>query len=237
MVFEVGAAPLPPKRMAMLRDLSLDGMLSYERKERKSIGHLWNTWQKVPRNVLNLAKGTSTLAAQEFDDASFIPVADAPKEKGWDKKNPNGFGASLPDQKNITGIPGYTFTTNGELLGVADQGEGYYRLKDPEHQQAYLKMLQFDCFGSNAKWRDHSNCAAIIHRSHLYENADPFRFSGAFGWNPPFDAGWNVTNKKGAIPPDPQEYWNYGSDDDFSGAALWTGTKFKPPPPPPAGAK
>jgi hypothetical protein len=221
------AAPRSP----MLRDLSFDGMLNYERKVRASMGKLHNRWQKVSRNALNLVKGT-TLAAQEFDDANFIPVADAASEEGWDPKNPNGFAGSSPDDKNITGIPGYTYTTNGEQLGVEDQGEGYYQLKDPEHQQAYLKMLQTDCFGSSAKWRDHSNCAALIHRSHLYQNADPFRFSGAFGWNPPFPAGQNATNKAGAMPPDKTEYWNYGSDDDFSEASLWDGKKFLPPSPP-----
>jgi hypothetical protein len=39
-------------------------------------------------------------------------------------------------------------------------------------------MLRLDCFGSNEKWRDHSNCAALIYRSHHYPNNDPFRFSG-----------------------------------------------------------
>lgn len=80
---------------------------------------------------------------------------------------------------------------------------------------------------------DHSNCAALIRRSHTYPNADMFRFSGAFGWNPPFPAGSNATNVKGATPPDQNVYWNYGSDDDFAGAALWNGKKFVPPPPPP----
>ena len=31
--------------------------------------------------------------------------------------------------------------------------------------------------------------------------------------------------------PDPNEYWNYGSDEDFEDANRWTGTKFPPPQP------
>lgn len=48
------AAPRSP----MLRDLSFDGMLNYERKVRASMGKLHNRWQKVSRNALNLVKGT-----------------------------------------------------------------------------------------------------------------------------------------------------------------------------------
>ena len=29
-------------------------------------------------------------------------------------------------------------------------------------------------------WRDHANCAALVKRSHVYPNADMFRFSAAF---------------------------------------------------------
>jgi hypothetical protein len=49
------------------------------------------------------------------------PVAAAPKEKGWDPKNPNGFPAQKADTNNTNGVPGYTYTTNGELLGMQDQ--------------------------------------------------------------------------------------------------------------------
>lgn len=56
-----------------------------------------------------------------------------------------------------------------------------------------------------------------------------FRFSGAFGWNPPFAPGPQAHNKAGAVAPDPQEYWNYGSDDDFADANRWDGTDFPPP--------
>jgi hypothetical protein len=107
--------------------------------------------------------------------------------------------------------------------------------EDPEHWSSYQKLLRFDCFAAAGQpWRDHANCAALIKRSHTYPNADMFRFSGAFGWNPPFPAGPQAHNKAGAIAPDPNEYWNYGSDEDFEDANRWTGTKFPPPPPPPA---
>mmetsp|Transcript_11555 Transcript_11555/g.22825 ORF Transcript_11555/g.22825 Transcript_11555/m.22825 type:complete len:328 (-) Transcript_11555:96-1079(-) len=211
-----------------LKQLTLGGMLQYERAIRKSMGKMRNTWKKLGTNSLaNMQRGMM-LEAQDFDDAKFIPVADAPKEEGYDKKNPNGFGAMKADADNINGVPGYTYTTDGTTLDVADQGEGYYQVKDPEHQKEYLRMLQLDCFGSKEKWRDHNNCASLIHRSHHYANADMFRFSGAFGWNPPFPPGQNATNLKGAMPPDHNSYWNYGSDEDFDGAALWTGKKFKP---------
>eukprot|EP00282_Hemiselmis_andersenii_P033729 CAMPEP_0169463186 /NCGR_PEP_ID=MMETSP1042-20121227/19965_1 /TAXON_ID=464988 /ORGANISM="Hemiselmis andersenii, Strain CCMP1180" /LENGTH=323 /DNA_ID=CAMNT_0009575885 /DNA_START=6 /DNA_END=977 /DNA_ORIENTATION=- len=211
-----------------LSSLSFDGMLQYERQIRRSMGKLRHTWKNLPRASLSDMQRGMMLEAKVFDDAKFIPVADAPKEKGWDKKNPNGFPAMKADADNVNGVPGYTYTTDGETLGVEDQGEGYYQPKDPEHQKDYLRMLRLDCFGSKLKWRDHANCAALIHRSHHYDNADMFRFSGAFGWNPPFPAGQNATNKEGAMPPDQNTYWNYGSDDDFEGAALWTGKKFKP---------
>ena len=29
--------------------------------------------------------------------------------------------------------------------------------------------------------------------------------------------------------PDPQEYWNYGSDEDFADAERWDGAAFPPP--------
>jgi hypothetical protein len=45
----------------------------------------------------------------------------AAKEKGWDPKNPNGFPAQKADVNNTNGVPGYTYTTNGELLGVEDK--------------------------------------------------------------------------------------------------------------------
>ncbi len=51
------------------------------------------------------------------------------------------------------------------------------------------------------------------------------RFSGAFGWNPPFPPGVAVGNKKGAMPPDSNEYWNYGSDG--TQFTCFTGTKVQ----------
>jgi hypothetical protein len=56
-----------------------------------------------------------------------------------------------------------------------------------------------------------------------------FRFSGAFGWNPPFAPGPQAHNKAGAMAPDPNEYWNYGSDEDFEDANRWDGSAFPPP--------
>jgi hypothetical protein len=64
-----------------------------------------------------------------------------------------------------------------------------------------------------------------------------FRFSGAFGWNPPFAPGPQAHNKPGARAPDPQEYWNYGTDDDFADANRWDGTAFPPPEEPEEGAE
>ena len=102
--------------------------------------------------------------------------------------------------------------------------------EDPEHWSDYQKLLRFDCFAAAGQpWRDHANCAALVKRSHVYPNADMFRFSGAFGWNPPFAPGPQAHNKAGAMAPDPQEYWNYGSDEDFADASRWDGSAFPPP--------
>jgi hypothetical protein len=84
---------------------------------------------------------------------------------------------------------------------------------------------------------DHRNLLLYIIQSSLSLNhatkPEPEFMSlraGAFGWNPPFPPNENnATNVKGAMPPDSAEYWNYGSDEDFSGAALWNGKKFAPP--------
>ena len=101
-------------------------------------------------------------------------------------------------------MPGYTYVTNGENVGVEDQGPGYYQPEDPEHSDAYLDAIRSDCFSAQVQTslqrsrsavcsrlltggyeqgepaRDHSNCAALLKHSHTYPNADPFRFSGVF---------------------------------------------------------
>jgi len=108
-------------------------------------------------------------------------------------------------------------------------GFGGQQPEDPEHWTEYQKLLRFDCFSAAGQpWRNHANCAALVKRSHTYPNADMFRLSGALDWNPPFAPGQNATNKLGAVAPDPNEYWNYGSDDDFREAARWDGTAFAP---------
>jgi len=108
-------------------------------------------------------------------------------------------------------------------------GFGGQQPEDPEHWTEYQKLLRFDCFSAAGQpWRNHANCAALVKRSHTYPNADMFRLSGALDWNPPFAPGQNATNKPGAVAPDPNEYWNYGSDDDFREAARWDGTAFAP---------
>jgi len=198
---------------------SFQGMLNYERSLRSAMGKLKNKWPtglKVPRAMM-LAH-------------NFIPEEEAPDAEGWDPVNPNGFGAGPPDENNTNGVPGYTYTTNGEDVGVEDKGPGYYQPEDPEHWDEYQKLLRFDCFAAAGQpWRDHANCAALVKRTHTYPNADMFRFSGAFGWNPPFPPGPKATNKEGAVAPDPQEYWNYGSDEDFADAERWDGAAFPPP--------
>jgi hypothetical protein len=49
-------------------------------------------------------------------------------DAGWDPKNPNGFGPGPSDVNSTNGVPGYTYTTNGEDLGVEDKGPGYYQV-------------------------------------------------------------------------------------------------------------
>ena len=70
---------------------------------------------KVPNKVMMLAH-------------NFISEEDAPASEGWDPANPNGFGAGPPDENNTNGVPGYTYTTNGEDVGVEDKGPGYYQV-------------------------------------------------------------------------------------------------------------
>jgi len=197
---------------------SFQGMLEYERGLRSAMGklkHKWPSGLKVPKNVM-LAH-------------NFINEKEAPDAEGWDPENPNGFAAGPSDVNNTNGVPGYTYTMNGEDVGVEDKGPGYYQPEDPEHWTEYQKLLRFDCFQAEGQpWRDHANCAALVKRSHTYPNADMFKLSGAYSWNPPFSEGGNATNKPGAIAPDPQEYWNYGTDDDFKDAARWDGTAFAP---------
>ena len=198
---------------------SLTGMLRYERRLRARMGKLKNRWPT------GLQMPQSTMLTHKF-----IPVEEAPDAEGWDPTDANGFPAGPPDANNTNGVPGYTYTTNGEDVGVDDEGPGYYQPQDPEHWSSYQKLLRFDCFtAAGQPWRDHSNCAALVKRSHTYPNADMFRFSGAFGWNPPFPPGPRAHNKQGAQAPDPQEYWNYGSDQDFADAARWDGKAFPPP--------
>ena len=59
---------------------------------------------------------------------NFIPEEEAPKAPGWDPVNPNGFGPAEPYATNPMGEPGYTYTTNGEDLGVEQKGPGYYQV-------------------------------------------------------------------------------------------------------------
>ncbi|EKX44036.1 hypothetical protein GUITHDRAFT_153141 [Guillardia theta CCMP2712] len=163
----------------------------------------------------------------EMDTEHFIPAELAPEAEGWDPTNPNGFPAKPADKNNVNGVPGYTYATNGNDLEVEDEGEGYYQPEDPEHLEEYKQLLKYDCFAKPGKpWLDHANCAALVKRSHLYPNADMFRFSGAFGWNPPFPDGPTAKNAKGAEAPSANEYWNYGSDEDLESAASWNGKEY-----------
>jgi hypothetical protein len=96
---------------------SFQGMLNYERSLRSAMGKLKNKWPtglKVPKSMM-LAH-------------NFIPEEDAPAAEGWDPADPNGFGAGPPDENNTNGVPGYTYTTNGEDVGVEDKGAGYYQV-------------------------------------------------------------------------------------------------------------
>jgi len=214
---------IPESRNTLLKleqkDLtSFKGMLTYERALRKTMGKIRHTWK------------TSKLEESEepaMDTEHFIPAEVAPQAPGWDPKNPNGFPAQPPDEDNVNGVPGYTYATNGNDLEVEDEGEGYYQPKDPEHLEEYKKLLKYDCFAAPGKpWLDHANCAALVKRTHLYPNADMFRFSGAFGWNPPFPDGPTAKNAKGAEAPSANEYWNYGSDEDLASAASWDGKEY-----------
>ena len=96
---------------------SFQGMLNYERSLRTAMGklkHKWPAGLKVPHAMM-LAH-------------NFIPEEEAPKAPGWDPVNPNGFGPAKPNATNPMGEPGYTYTTNGEDLGVEQKGPGYYQV-------------------------------------------------------------------------------------------------------------
>ena len=97
---------------------SFQGMLDYERSLRTAMGklkHKWPTGLKVPKAMM-LAH-------------NFIPEEAAPEAEGWDPANPNGFGAGEANETNPNGVPGYTYTTNGEDVGVEDKGPGYYQVR------------------------------------------------------------------------------------------------------------
>ena len=96
---------------------SFQGMLNYERSLRTAMGklkHKWPAGLKVPHAMM-LAH-------------NFIPEEEAPKAPGWDPVNPNGFGPAKPNATNPMGEPGYTYTTNGEDLGVEQKGPGFYQV-------------------------------------------------------------------------------------------------------------
>ena len=95
---------------------SFQGMLNYERSLRSAMGKLKNKWPtglKVPKSMML---------------HNFVPEEEAPDAEGWDPANPNGFGAGPADEQNPSGVPGYTYTTNGEDVGVDDEGPGYYQV-------------------------------------------------------------------------------------------------------------
>lgn len=208
---------------------SFSGMLAYERKLRQTMGKLKETW---PTSRFMSPQGSMLAALLPQLSDGFHTVEEAVDADGFDPEYANGFHAGPPDENNTNGVPGYTFVLNGGDLDVEDQGPGYYQPQDPEHWPSYLQMIHTDCFAAKSQpWRDHANCAALVHRSHHYPNADPGRFSGAFGWNPPFPPAWNATNKAGALPPDATEYWNFGTDEDFASAQSWNGKEYVPPPP------
>jgi len=97
---------------------SFQGMLNYERSLRTAMGkleHKWPTGLKLPKAMM-LAH-------------NFIPEEAAPEAEGWDPANPNGFGAGEANETNPNGVPGYTYTTNGEDVGVEDKGPGYYQVR------------------------------------------------------------------------------------------------------------
>ena len=111
-------SPVQALQQSFKGDLtSFSSMLKYERSLRSKMGKLMNKWPtglKVPKGTMLSHK--------------FIPAEEAPDAEGWDPANPNGFGAGPADANNTNGVPGYTYTTNGEDLGVDDQGPGYYQV-------------------------------------------------------------------------------------------------------------
>mmetsp|Transcript_58005 Transcript_58005/g.138376 ORF Transcript_58005/g.138376 Transcript_58005/m.138376 type:complete len:416 (+) Transcript_58005:66-1313(+) len=220
------AKPLTKLKSFLHSDLtSYSSMLAYERKLRSAMGHMKNKWPDKKFGLKKFMVKNGAVLADNF----WSEGEEAEGAEGFDKNLPNGFDGGKPDYDNLNGVPGYTYVTNGEDLGVEDKGPGYYQPEDPEHWQTYLDLVHSDCFSAKGNFEhDHSNCASLVKRSHHYKNADPGRFSGAFGWNPPFAAGPEAKNAKGAKPIDPNEYWNYGNDDDLASANSWDGKEYVP---------
>lgn len=91
------------------------------------IHNKWPTGLSVPKSMM-LAH-------------NFIPEEEAPDAEGWDPVNPNGFGAGPPDVNNTNGVPGYTYTKNGEDVGVDDKGPGYYQVATTPYSPTPLQTI------------------------------------------------------------------------------------------------